>query len=227
MIVIPSFRGILAGEFSISDILNSQSSPIGNMYYDASCGFRTIFTTDGSDKVIRNEILNSNNKINYNYNTTPTIFTVTFEFKAGGGNGADGCWFYFFADEPSVCDGNNGKYTAPPPYSQNSYRVLFDEYSGNPELAVCWNGYTDSEGILIGSTNPGLSLGNNTWRTAKIQFNNGNFKVFVNGTQYLNVTDSNYSSRNKTNHNFGLGGYIGGLNNFHYFKNFNMTSGII
>ena len=257
----------------IHDITNEQTNTIGELHYNTNTNFRSIFTTNNGDKVVVNEILNSNNRINYNLVSTPNQFTTIFNYKAGGGNGADGGYFYFFAkgtispnredqwlnegcneyecleyDQNNNCirygdciDYNilkdtfpNGKYLNQ--RDQDGYRIHFDEYDGsipgyasNQQLAVSWGGYpneTNPGGDLICSVgtvedNPlGLNFADGTWRTIKIKFNQGTFEVYINNTLRLSCVDSNYNNRDKSGTNFGLGGYVCGLNNYHYFKNF-------
>jgi len=229
----------------LEDILFSQFSTIGSLQYDILNFYRTIFTTDNLDKVVRNEALQSNNRINYNLGYMPEIFTAIFDYKAAPNiSGADGGYFYFFAGGSTPTTGPNGKYMGGggSGYDPNSYRVHFDEWFANEQLAVSWNGYDagglgtgGTGGVLIGTvgvvtfgTPPlGFSFADNTWRTIKIQFNKGIFNIYINDTLRLTCTDSNYNIRNKTNFNFGLGGYVGGANNFHSFKNFKLYGKII
>ena len=228
----------------LEDILPFQSSTIGSLHYDILNSYRTIFTTDNLDKVVINEALQSNNRINYNLGYMPEKFTAIFDYKAGGGLGtfgADGGYFYFFSGGSTPTTGPNGKYMGGglSGTNPNSYRVHFDEFTQNEQLAVSWNGYftlvggtsNGTGGVLIGTVGPanplGFSFGDNTWRTIKIQFNQGLFNIYVNNILRLTCTDSNYNIRNKTNFNFGLGGYVGGITNFHSFKNFKLYGTII
>ena len=236
----------------INDIRNDQTSTIGELHYDPiNPRIATIFTTDGLDKVVKNEFLNSDNRINYNLGYIPSQFTVTFDYKAGGGNGGDGGYFYFYAkgtQNPNSGAGDcsyydyendieifyscnsfpNGKYINS---DMDAYRIHFDEYSQNQQLAVSWAGYQggnpeDRELIdtigIVGTYPIGFDFGDSTWRNIKIQFDNGSFKILVDNNLLLQTQDNSYSSRNKIGTNFGLGGYIGGLNNYHYFKNFKL-----
>lgn len=170
------------------------------------------------DAYVVNEIVNSNNLINYSLSTMPSTFTVTFDFKSGGGNGADGAFFYYYAKgttKPSGSNGGsfpNGKYQNP---DNDAYRIVFDEYQGNM-IGIYWNG------SRISTTYPGIDFDNNVWRSAKIEVNQGNIKVYIDNTLRVDFTDSSYSSRDKAGrNNFGLGGFIGGLDNFHAFRKFN------
>ena len=237
----------------IDDIRNDQASTIGELHYDPIATgptIRTIFTTNNGDKVVRNEILNSSNRINYNLGYIPSEFTAIFDYKAGGGNGADGAYFYFHAqgtqnpnegqecsyydndNEENIiyaCDSfPNGKYNNS---DADAYRIHFDEYSQNQQLAVSWAGYEGGDPQnreLIGSIGAvsnypaGFDFADGTWRKIKIKFDNGSFKILVDNNLLLQTQDNSYSSRNKIGTNFGLGGYIGGLNNYHYFKNFKL-----
>jgi hypothetical protein len=205
----------------IEDILSSQTNTIGTLARDA------VFIPDGSDKIMRNSNIDQDNRIDYNLGYTPKTFTAIFDHRAGGGNGADGSYFYFLAkgkgDED--LDFPNGKYST---FNSDAYRIHIDEYPSNQQLAVSWGGY-DGEGPtqgLIGTVGPveednlGIDFGDNTWRTFKIHFDNGTFRIYINNILYLECSDPNYNSRDKTGNYFGLGGYVGGLFNYHSFKNF-------
>ena len=190
--------------------------------------YKTIVDFYSGDKVVRNQIANSNNRINYNLGSFPTKFTASFDYKAGGGNGADGGYFYFFSDMPNIENGPNGRYSN----SMNTagYRVHFDEFGSNEQLAISWRGYTTlGNGELlktVGKSNInilGFNFADQKWRKIKIIFNEGIFNIYVDNILRLSHTDVNYNKRNLTNYNFGLGGYVGAFNNFHYFKNLEIT----
>jgi len=211
----------------ISDITNYQTNTIGELHYNDNISMKSIFTTDDSYKVVKNEILASNNRINYNIGYIPNQFTAIFDYKAGGGNGADGGYFYLFAkgtQSPNMGDSDSfpiGKYFNDP--DNDAYRIHFEEYVGNQQLAVSWGGYDVDLIASVGSVadNPlGLNFADGTWRTIKIKFNQGTFEIYINNTLKLSCVDSNYNNRDKSGTNFGLGGYVGGYNNYHYFKNF-------
>lgn len=246
----------------IYDIRKDQTTTIGELHYNTEADFRSIFTTDAGDKVFKNEILQSNNRINYNLGSTPKQFTVSFDYKAGGGSGADGAYFYFFAkgtispnrvdqwlnqgcntyecleyDQNDNCirygnciDYNilrdtfpNGKYINE--RDQDGYRIHFDEFVDNEQLAVSWAGYNGGGDLIysLGTVNDnplGLNFADGTWRNIIIKFDQGKFEVYIFKTLVLTCIDSNYNNRDKSGNNFGLGGYVGGANNYHYFKNF-------
>jgi hypothetical protein len=245
----------------IHDIKNNQTNTIGELHYSTDAGFTSIFTTNNGDKVVVNEILQYYNRINYNLGSIPKQFTTIFDYKAGGGNGADGGYFYFFAkgtispnrpdqwlnqgycneyecleydEENGDCirygdciDYNILRDTFPlgkylNPRDQDGYRIHFEEYPANQQLAVSWAGYEDLI-CTVGSVyaNPlGLNFADGTWRAIKIKFDQGTFEIYVNNSLKLSCIDSNYNNRDKSGTNFGLGGYVGAANNYHYFKNF-------
>jgi hypothetical protein len=257
----------------IHDIKNNQTNTIGELHYTLNASYpcnasmRSIFTIDNGDKVVKNEILFSNNRINYNLGYIPNQFTSIFDYKANGGNGADGGYFYFFAkgtispnredqwlnegcneyecleyDQNNNCirygdciDYNILRDTFPlgkflNSRDQDGYRINFDEYEANEQLAVSYAGYQVGieripENLIcsVGTVldNPlGLNFADGNWRTIKIKFNQGTFEIYINNTLRLSCVDSNYNNRDKSGTNFGLGGYVCGLNNYHYFKNF-------
>jgi hypothetical protein len=244
----------------ISDIRNNQTNTIGELHYSTDLGFTSIFTTNNGDKVVVNEILQFDNRINYNLGSIPKQFTAIFDYKAGGGNGADGAYFYFLAkgtvspNKPDqwITEGGcneyecleyneygdcirygdcidynilrdsfpNGKYINA--RDQDAYRIHFDEYTANEQLAVSWAGYENLIGTVgrVYSNPLNLNFADGTWRNIIIKFNEGKFEIYIDKILKLTCTDSNYNSRDRSGTNFGLGGYVGGYNNYHYFKNF-------
>jgi len=212
----------------IEDILSSQTNTIGILAQNA------VFIPDGSDKIMRNANINQNNRIDYNLGYTPKTFTAIFDYKAGGGGGADGGYFYFFAKGKGDGDLDFpcGKYCN---FNSDAYRIHFDEYPSNEQLAVSWGGYQGdcpTQDIIksVGTgqdNNLGINFGDNTWRTIKIHFDHGIFRIYINNILSLECSDPEYNSRDKTGNYFGLGGYVGGVFNYHSFKNFKFYKIII
>jgi hypothetical protein len=240
----------------IDDIKNDQLSTIGQLHYDLilpNPNMRTIFTTDGSDKVVRNGLIGANNRINYNIGSIPSKFTAIFDYKAGGGVGGDGAYFYFYAkgtknpntgEQCSYYDFENdqqifyacdsfpvGRYSNG--LDTNVYIVHLDEFHTNQQLAVSWNGYEPFNNGLLDTVGPveqlplGFNLADSTWRKIKINFNNGNFKIYIDNDLKIDFTDIDFGTRDLSGSNLGLGGYVGELNNYHYFKNFKFYSILI
>ncbi|NBR26100.1 MAG: hypothetical protein EBU08_20415, partial [Micrococcales bacterium] len=172
-----------------------------------------------SEKFVYNSTTHSNNRINYTRNPFPTAFTAEFDLKAWGGNGADGIYFYWYAKGTTAptpgSDADSfpvGKYTNS---DSDAYRVVFDEFMGN-SINTYWNGNANTLNV----SGSGVDLDDGAWRHAKIVVDAGHIQVYLDGTLKADFTDGSYSSRDKTGINFGLGGYIGGPNNHHAFKNF-------
>lgn len=173
------------------------------------------------------------------------------------GLGGNGGYFYFYAPgEISPNDGIScpfydpeydqtfnaacdsfplGKYSSP---TEGSYRVHFEEHAQNqdPQLAITWNGYIGEnlyDRFTVCQTEPtdqyplGFTFDDGVWRTIKIQFNSGNFKIFIDDFLRLDCTDIFFNYRNKEPKNLGLGGYVTDNSNFHSFKNFKLYSKIV
>ena len=175
------------------------------------------------DKYVYNQQLHSNARINYSRDPFPRDFTAEFDFRAWGGNGADGVYFYWYAKGTEVPTPGtitdsfpNGKGGNSP--DNDAYRVVFDEFLGD-NILTYWGG---SEWILspINSAATGVDLDDGVWRHAKLVVQEGHIQVYLDGIKKVDFTDSSYASRDKSGVNFGIGGYVGGLNNHHAFKNF-------
>lgn len=163
----------------------------------------------------------------------------------GSFQNGDGGYFYFLSDMPSIPKGPNGisnlnAYYPGEGYSSGSYRIHFNESAYYPSLAVTWNGlygdgsYIDNQTIGSNDFYDYPNLGDGSWRNIVVDFDSGTFNIFINNELVLSCRDDNYLSRLKTNLNFGLGGqtdaylYMGldQRKNYHYFKNFKITTGL-
>jgi gliding motility-associated-like protein len=117
-------------------------------------------------------------------------WTVEFEYRMWGGNGADGLAFCFLSVPPVgfVSGGGVGI-----PGTANGLKVVLDTYDNgcgaNPEIQIYSGiGYNECIAGIVKATNIAGSLGfvrSPNYQTCKITFNNGLVTVLINNTPYL------------------------------------------
>ncbi|GAB7389001.1 hypothetical protein BSNK01_28390 [Bacillaceae bacterium] len=142
----------------------------------------------------------------YSEDVPPDDFVCEFDYKAGGGNGADEILLVFGADDP--------RYSA----ITNGYRISIDEYQ-NPEDPSADNVHIDviTNGIVTRAAAVSLpfNVDDGTWRRVRIEVRAGRVKVYINGALYLDHS----MNINTTYRRFGLSARTGGLNNEHWVDN--------
>jgi hypothetical protein len=172
----------------IEDILQTQTSTIGQLHYnilrrdgEENKPIRTVFGNSSggpngstSDKVVRNEIQQSWNRINYNMNainmsTQLSNFTVIFDARVNGT--ADGYGFYWYAkgtynvntpqnyavctnypcEEGACLDSRCEDYNECYEFDQDGYCINYDEcYSFACLDFDCWTyDYTNCQGTVL------------------------------------------------------------------------------
>ena len=137
-------------------------------------------------------------------------WSITGEFWSGGGTGADAFYVYVWANAtPSSEEQDRGQYS-----------IAFDEY-------------TDEIKLLRGSSplttvlNP-VPLDNSQWRPFRVEFDRGEFKVYLDHQLKLEHYDGNHYEdmmNNPANNLFGFGARTGGRNNIHRARNMKWTTG--
>ena len=129
-------------------------------------------------------------------------WSVTGEFWSGGGSGADAFYIYVWAyDTPA------GESSA-----KGNYSIVYDEYNSNGEIQLIFNGSLLTSVVEA-------NIDNSQWRPFRVDFDQGNFDIYLDGNLKLEYDDSaNYQDR-MTGHLFGFGARTGGLNNYHRARN--------
>jgi gliding motility-associated-like protein len=132
-----------------------------------------------------------------------TKWTVEFDFRIFGGNGADGLAFCFLDVPPSgfVSGGGMGI-----PGTANGLKIGLDTYNNcggpNPELQIyAGPGYDECISGMVKVDNSAGNLNfvrNNNYQPARITYNNGVIQFFVNNILYLTA-----------NFNVNFSGYMG------------------
>ena len=164
----------------------------------------TFIATDGG-YLRMTEVVNDGQSGQIEYDLTselPLNLDVSFDFWAGGGNGADGVYFYL-----------------------NSTTTVVAEYDGRDGYCIAWSEYADQVQArfhtTVIDTVSKASLDNSTWRTGRIIFNGTSIKVYTDGTLDLDITDS---ARTFSGTLFGFGARTGGLNNEHRVRNLRVST---
>jgi len=142
-----------------------------------------------------------NGELNYPFNPGAS-FDASFQFWAGGGNGADSTYLYAYCGEVATEEDQT---------CNNGYIIAYDEYHAQFQVFY--------DGTLIDAV-PTTTVGNGTWHNAEIVKVGTRIKMYDNGTLVLDYTDS---SRDISGDFFGLGARTGGLNNEHRVRNFTVT----
>lgn len=131
-------------------------------------------------------------------------FTVSFDFWAGGGTGGEALWFYWGAINSPVEEGTD-----------------------EDQRAIVFNAFADQVQYRFAGTSINTvamaSIDNSTWRRVRIEVSSADtIKVYVNGTEVMNYTDS---SRTLGGTDFGWGARNGGDNNEWRIRNLSLTEG--
>ncbi len=165
--------------------------------------FNNIATYDAVNQYARltPAINGVNGELNYPLNPGSS-FDATFQFWAGGGNGADSTYLYAYCDEVATQEDLT---------CNNGYIIAYDEYHAQYQVFY--------DGTLVAAT-PTSTVGNSTWHDAEIVKVGTRIKMYDNSALVLDYTDS---ARNISGDFFGLGGRTGGLNNEHRVRNFAVT----
>ena len=132
-----------------------------------------------------------------------TKWTVEFDFRIFGGNGADGLAFCFLDVPPSGFVNGGGMGI---PGTANGLKIGLDTYNNcggpNPELQIYSGpGYDECITGMIKVDNSAGNLNfvrNNNYQPARITYNNGVIQFFINNTLYLTA-----------NFNVNFSGYMG------------------
>jgi hypothetical protein len=162
-------------------------------------------TWDGTENAIRLTEAISNQSGQANFTAPlPPLIKATFNFKAGGGNGADATFFYVFSDAVVTQESGTG--------ATKGITIGFSEF--NDAITIYDNGNQASALISVGQPN----IDDNNYHEAVIEIGSGRIKVFYDGTQKINEVIDTINDR--TNPNFGFGARTGGNNNNHWIRDF-------
>jgi pimeloyl-ACP methyl ester carboxylesterase len=141
-------------------------------------------------------------------------FQAEFDFLIGGGTGADGITFSWCPDYTySTSNGGSLDFN-----QTNGYGVEFDTYTNTNDISEEHIGliYNQASNHLAQVVMPNNSIENNTWHHAKIEFNQGRVRVYMDGTLYLDHLITGYIPFHGY---FGFSGSTGSQTNYHIIDN--------
>jgi hypothetical protein len=232
-----SFTGILGldtnGNVGLSQASVSLTSP-ALAYWDGCNNPTTgaqsypLATLSGTASYVGAGVCNSNGvqltpatntqsgSVNWNFSQVP-FEEIQFQYKAGGGTGADGTWFYSYADATPTTEYGTGL--------TKGYIIYFSEF--HDCIGITYGGYTDGNQCGSGGgANPLTSvskagLDDNAFHDVDIQilFN----KIIVRFDNEVVLNYSDVYTRDTSALNFGFGARTGGSNNAHYIRNLLVT----
>jgi fibronectin-binding autotransporter adhesin len=159
---------------------------------------------------------NDSGSINWSFAQVPFEETQ-FQFKAGGGNGADSTWFYSYANAIPTTEFGTGL--------TQGYLIYFSEYHGCAGIA--WGSYTDGNQCNSGGgANPLTSthlgdINDNNFHDVDIQLLYNQIIVRWDGAIILDYNDK--YTRNTSDQDFGFGSRTGGSDDAHYIKGLLVT----
>ncbi|MBW4061791.1 hypothetical protein HJC99_04455 [Candidatus Saccharibacteria bacterium] len=189
--------------------VTGQSYPLatlsGSASYISGTGIQLTPATNGQS-----------GSVNWSFAQVPFEETQ-FQFKAGGGTGADSTWFYSYADGTPTTEYGAG--------FTKGYIIYFSEYHGC--VGVAYGGYSDGNQCGSGGgTSPLASthisnIGDNTYHDVDIQLLYNEVIVRWDGIVILDYSD--VYTRDTSNQNFGFGARTGGSNNVHDIKGLLVT----
>lgn len=160
---------------------------------------------DGTENAIRltEAVSSQSGQANFTAPLPPYI-KCTFNFKAGGGNGADATFFYVFSDAVVAQETGTG--------ATKGITIGLSEF--NDVITIVDN----SNGTTLASVAQ-ANIDDNNYHEVIVEIGSGRIKVFYDSVEKINevviktITD-------RTNPNFGFGARTGGDNNNHWIKNF-------
>ena len=174
----------------------------GNGYYNAL----------GGNYVLTQPNLDQHAKLYYATPTLIAVWRAEFNFRIGGGTGADGMTFAFVPDY-TYPDTHGGSLDF---HNTSGYAIEFDTYY-NPEfdpnehhIAVLYNDFTNH--LITANVN----VEDNQWHSCTIDFNMGHVTVTIDNVQRLDYVILNYTPFTGY---FGFTAATGGATNWHVIDN--------
>ncbi|MEK7600333.1 MAG: hypothetical protein AAB462_04845, partial [Patescibacteria group bacterium] len=183
-----------------------QATLSGNAAYDgATNGVRLTSASNGQS-----------GSVNWDFAQVP-FERIQYRYKSGGGTGADGTWFYSFADATPTTEYGSGL--------TKGYIIYFSEY--HDCIGITYGGFTDGNQCGTGGgANPLTSVAragmdDNNFHDIDISINYN--KIIVRWDGEVVLTYSDVYTRDFSGTDFGFGARTGGSNNAHYIKGLVVT----
>ena len=173
--------------------INSAATFSGNAVWDGTeNAIRLTDTSSGSQSGQANFIA-----------PLPPFIKCTFNFKAGGGTGADATFFYLFSDAVVTEESGTG--------ATKGITIGLSEF--NDEITIVDN----SNGNTLASVSQ-TNIDDNNYHEVIVEIGSGRFKVFYDGVEKINAVIKTITDRSKVN--FGFGARTGGSTNNHWISDF-------
>lgn len=150
-----------------------------------------------------------NGAIEWNFVQAP-FMRVQFNFKAGGGSGADGTWFYCFADATPTTEYGTGL--------TYGYIIYLSEYYD--KVGITYGPFTDGQQGNAGGAGQPLAtaslanIDNNVTHEVDVSILFNKITIRVDGAVIIDYSD--VYTRDLTHTKFGFGARTGGSNNQHF-----------
>lgn len=153
-----------------------------------------------------------------------SAWTASFQYKVGGGSGADGFVFMFYKDASpfgAPAAGGSVGFTPASGATSRGFGVEFDTYQNPWDASARHVGIVqDDVSLPLLADTPLTATGDNAWHNVEVQFSSGVVTVFVDGARLLSaVLPPGYGDFTS----FGFGAATGGANNNHVIDNVQVT----
>ncbi len=198
------------------------SYPQASVLSLGSTNFTPTWTLANGEQ-LTNANTNETGDINWSFSQVP-FEEIQFQFKAGGGNGADSTWFYSYADDiPTTEYGNASGSTHN--FTQG-YLIYFTEWHNC--VGISYGPYLDQHQCNPGAQGTGpiaaaplYNIADGNWHAVDIQILYNQIVVRWDGNVVLTATDQ--FGRDTSKLNFGFASRTGGDDNNHYIKGLLVT----
>ena len=176
--------------------------------------------SSGNGVLLNPATANTSGSINWSFAQVP-FEEIQFQFKAGGGSGADATWFYSYASGvPTTEFGSTATGTL-----ADGYIIYFSEYHNC--IGIAYGSFTDGNQCVSGNgtagdplaavSMPPGTINDNNWHNIDIQFFENKIYVRWDGNLILQYSDV-YTRDLADYQDFGFGARSGSSTDNHYIR---------